>query len=183
MATLNGFAFLPADTFAEGPPAGADNGAIDALLRIQPISANGRTGPFPGQPVQGFSAVQFAPTGDGETFWFLSDNGFGNEANSTDYLLRLYQVAPSFSGLGGDGSVEVQGFVQLSDPNGLIPFEIENEGTEDRLLTGSDFDIESFVIDGNGDIWVGKNSAPSFCNSTVRESCCKRPSRPPTPWI
>ncbi len=50
---LTGFASLPADTFAEGSPAGAD------------ISANGRTGPFPGQPVQGFSGVQFAPNNGG----------------------------------------------------------------------------------------------------------------------
>ena len=55
MATLSGFASLPADTFAEGPPSGSDNGSIDAIARIQPISANGRTGPFDGQPVQGFA--------------------------------------------------------------------------------------------------------------------------------
>ncbi|MEB3212930.1 MAG: hypothetical protein VKL39_16370, partial [Leptolyngbyaceae bacterium] len=91
-STLLGFAVLPADTFADGPQSGADNGNIDAVNRIQPISANGRTGPFDGQPVQGFSAVQFAPGSDGTTFWFLSDNGFGGESNSTDYLLRLYQA-------------------------------------------------------------------------------------------
>ena len=57
--TLEGFASLAADTFAEGPPAGADSG--DGT----PISANRRTGPFEGQPVQGFSGVQFAPDGNG----------------------------------------------------------------------------------------------------------------------
>lgn len=51
---LAGFASLPADTFSEGPPAGGDDGSGN------PISANGRTGPFPGQPVQGFSGVQFS---------------------------------------------------------------------------------------------------------------------------
>jgi glycerophosphoryl diester phosphodiesterase len=55
---LKGFAVLPADTFAEGPPAG------------EGISANGRTGPFEGQPVQGFSGVQFSPAGEGQ---FLSN--------------------------------------------------------------------------------------------------------------
>ena len=159
--TLKGFAFLPADTFADGPPSGADNGAIDAIARIQPISANGRTGPFDGQPVQGFSGVQFAPGNNANTFWFLSDNGFGGQTNSTDYLLRLYQVDPDFAGTeNGDSSVDVQGFVQLSDPNNWIPFEIQNEGTTERLLTGADFDIESFVIDGNGDIWVGEEFGP-----------------------
>ena len=147
---LIGFSSLEADTFAEGPTSGGDSG--DGT----PISANGRTGPFDGQPVQGFSAVQFAPDGNG-AFWFLSDNGFGAQSNSKDYLLRLYQVDPNFAGAeNGDGSVEVQGFVQLADPNNLISFDIINGDTEERQLTGGDFDIESFVIDDNGDIWVGE---------------------------
>jgi glycerophosphoryl diester phosphodiesterase len=181
MATLNGFAFLPADTFADGPPSGADNGRIDAIARIQPISANGRTGPFDGQPVQGFSAVQFAPGSDGDTYWFLSDNGFGGEANSTDYLLRLYQVAPSFSGEGGDGSVEVQGFVQLSDPNGFIPFEIQNGDTDARLLTGADFDIESFVIDNSGDIWIGEEFGPFVLHFNSDGELLEAPIPTPNP--
>ncbi|PSN10059.1 hypothetical protein C7293_29455 [filamentous cyanobacterium CCT1] len=154
-AELTGFASLPADTFAAGPNAGGDDGTG------APISGNGRTGPFNSQPVQGFSGVQFAPGGDGSAFWFLSDNGFGAKANSADYLLRIYQVDPSLAGSeGGDRSVEVQGFVQLSDPNNLIPFDIVNEDTAERLLTGADFDIESFVIDGNGEIWVGDEFGP-----------------------
>ncbi|MGP1381994.1 MAG: glycerophosphodiester phosphodiesterase family protein [Thainema sp.] len=181
MATLNGFASLPADTFADGPPSGTDNGAIDAIARIQPVSGNGRTGPFDGQPVQGFSGVQFAPSGTGDTFWFLSDNGFGNEANSTDYLLRIYQAAPSFSGNGGDGSVEIEGFVQLSDPNGLIPFEIQNGDTSERLLTGTDFDIESFVIDGNGDIWVGDEFGPFILHFNSSGELLAAPIPTPNP--
>ncbi|WP_293108961.1 esterase-like activity of phytase family protein [Moorena sp. SIOASIH] len=118
-----------ADTFAEGPQSGADNG------NGEPISANGRTGPFDGQPVQGFSGVQFAPSGGG-SFWFLSDNGFGAQQNSADYLLRLYQVNPDFKGAeDGDGSVEIEGFVQLSDPDGKIPFKIVNEDSSGRFLT------------------------------------------------
>lgn len=46
---LEGRAVLPADTFAPGPPSGTQ------LPPSQPI--NGRTPPFPSQPVQGFSAV------------------------------------------------------------------------------------------------------------------------------
>ena len=181
MATLNGFAFLPADTFADGPQSGADNGAIDAIARIQPIVANGRTGPFDGQPVQGFSGVQFAPGSDGDTFWFLSDNGFGNEDNSKDYLLRLYQAVPSFNGTGGDGSVEIQGFVQLSDPNGLIPFAIQNGDTPERLLTGTDFDIESFVIAGNGDIWVGEEFGPYVLHFNPTGELIEAPIATPNP--
>ncbi|MBW4580229.1 MAG: esterase-like activity of phytase family protein [Tildeniella nuda ZEHNDER 1965/U140] len=145
--TLKGFASLPADTFAEGPPAG--NGGI---------AGNGRTGPFPGQPVQGFSGVQFA---DENRFWFLPDNGFGAKNNSADFLLRIYQVDPSLQGAeaSGDGSVKVGNFIQLRDPDKKVPFAITNE-TGDRLLTGADFDIESFVLAADGTIWVGEEFGP-----------------------
>ncbi|MEM7581468.1 MAG: esterase-like activity of phytase family protein [Cyanobacteria bacterium P01_A01_bin.80] len=145
---LTGFASLPADTFAEGPTVGAD------------ISANGRTGPFEGQPVQGFSGVQFAPNNDG-SYWFLSDNGFGSKDNSADYLLRIYQVNPDFKQEnGGDGTIEVEQFIQLSDPDNLIPFDIVNQESTQRLLTGADFDIESFVIAEDGSIWIGDEFGP-----------------------
>lgn len=151
---LAGFASLPADTFADGSAAGGNDGEGN------PIDANGRTGPFDGQPVQGFSGVQFAPDNTG-AFWFLSDNGFGTQENSSDYLLRIYQVDPKFAGIEeGDTSVEVESFIQLSDPDNLIDFDIINEDTEDRLLTGADFDVESFVIGDNGDIWVGEEFGP-----------------------
>ncbi|TAF07825.1 MAG: glycerophosphodiester phosphodiesterase [Nostocales cyanobacterium] len=143
---LIGFSSLPADTFAEGPESG--NG----------ISGNGRTGPFPGHPVQGFSGVQF--TGN-NSFYFLSDNGYGAKNNSADYLLRIYEVDPSFAGTeNGDSSVDVLGYIQLADPDNKIPFTIVNEGTSSRLLTGADFDIESFVIAKDGSIWVGDEFGP-----------------------
>ncbi|WP_414755669.1 esterase-like activity of phytase family protein [Anabaena sp. CCY 9910] len=143
---LVGFASLAADTYADGPASG--NG----------ISGNGRTGPFPGQPVQGFSAVQFANSG---SFYFLSDNGYGSKDNSADYLLRIYRLDPNFRGVeNGDGSVKILDYIQLSDPNNKIPFQIVNEGSADRLLTGADLDIESFVIDKDGSIWVGDEFGP-----------------------
>jgi glycerophosphoryl diester phosphodiesterase len=146
MVELIGFASLPADTFAPGPDSG--NG----------ISANGRTGPFTGQPVQGFSGVQFA---DDNSFYFLSDNGYGAKNNSADYLLRIYHVDPDFKGTeNGDGSVDILGFIQLSDPDNKVPFSIVNEGTGERLLTGADFDIESIVIDPDGSIWIGDEFGP-----------------------
>ncbi|MBV6622952.1 MAG: esterase-like activity of phytase family protein [Rivularia sp. (in: Bacteria)] len=145
---LTGFASLPADTFAEGSPAGAD------------ISANRRTGPFEGQPVQGFSGVQFAP-GNNNSYWFLSDNGFGNKNNSSDYLLRIYQLDPDFKKANaGNGTIEVEKFIQLSDPDNLIPFDIVNDDSPQRFLTGADFDIESFVIANDGSIWVGDEFGP-----------------------
>ena len=96
IVTLKGFASLPADTFAAGPQSGK---AITGNL-------NGKTIPFASQPVQGFSGVQVA---DGNSFWYLSDNGFGAKDNSADFLLRLYRLDPSFQGYeaGGDGSIKV----------------------------------------------------------------------------
>jgi len=145
-AQLQGFASLPADTFAAGPAAG------------QNISANGRTGPFNGQPVQGFSGVQLKSQ---NSYWFLSDNGFGSKTNSADFLLRIYQIDPNFKESGtGDGSVDVLNFIQLSDPDKKVPFEIQNEDSSDRLLTGADFDVESFVLASDGTIWVGDEFGP-----------------------
>ncbi|BAZ45230.1 putative glycerophosphoryl diester phosphodiesterase [Chondrocystis sp. NIES-4102] len=149
-----GFTSLPADTFADGTPAGGNDG------EGKPIDANGRTGPFDGQPVQGFSGVQFAPDNTG-SFWFLSDNGFGTKENSSDYLLRIYQADPNFRGVeNGDGNIAIENFIQLADPDNLIPFDITNQDSPERLLTGSDFDLESLSIDSNGDIWVGDEFGP-----------------------
>ncbi|MEM1171180.1 MAG: glycerophosphodiester phosphodiesterase family protein [Cyanobacteria bacterium P01_H01_bin.35] len=171
MPELVGFAVLPADTFADGPPSGNFFG-----------TTNGRETPFDSQPVQGFSGVQFAPgSEDGSTYWFLSDNGFGAQGNSADYLLRLYQVDPDFAGTeDGDTSVEIQGFVQLADPNNLIPFDIINEDTSDRLLTGADFDIESFVIDNDGDIWIGEEFGPYILHFDTTGTLLEAPIATPS---
>ena len=146
--TLKGFASLPADTFAEGPPSGS---TITG-------TTNGRPIPFSTQPIQGFSGVQSAATG---LYWFLSDNGFGAKNNSSDYLLRLYQADPSFKGSeSGTGGINILGFTQLSDPDKKVPFKIVNEATGDRNLTGADFDVESFVIAKDGTIWIGDEFGP-----------------------
>jgi hypothetical protein len=150
--TLVGFSYLPADTFADGSPSGANDGTG------KPISSNGRTGPFPGQPVQGFSGVQFA---DSDSYWFLSDNGFGSQTNSADYLLRIHKVDPDFKTVdNGNGNAESTEFIQLSDPNNLIGWQIVNETSPDRQLTGADFDPESIVLAEDGTIWVGEEFGP-----------------------
>jgi glycerophosphoryl diester phosphodiesterase len=148
MTALKGFASLPADTFAPGPQSGA----------FITGTTNGRTIPFSSQPVQGFSAVQFADIYG--NYWFMPDNGYGAKANSADFLLRIYKVNPSFQGLGGDGTVKVGNFIQLSDPDKKAGFSIVNNTTSDRLLTGADFDIESFNIAKDGSIWIGEEFGP-----------------------
>ena len=150
--TLEGRAVLPADTFAPGPPSGSGLEADEVV--------GGRETPFEGQPVGGISAVLDA--GGGE-YLVMADNGFGTKGNSADFLLRLYRVRPDF----GDGGVRVRSYVQLRDPDDRIPFEITNENTAERFLTGADFDIESVRQDFRGDLWFGDEFGPFLLHTDV----------------
>ncbi len=145
---LVGYAVLPADTFAAGPASGQFAG--DGTKAAQPR--------FSGQPVQGFSGVHFGPGG---SYVFMPDNGFGSKYNSSDFLLRLYTLTltPKTTPA-GTGAVNVGSFLQLRDPDRKVPFLIVNENTPDRLLTGSDFDIESFVPMSDGTLWIGEEFGP-----------------------
>lgn len=145
--TLVSFAKLDVETYAAGPNSGAFvNGA------------NGIFSPFKGQPVQGFSAA--LKNGDG-TYMAMADNGFGTQDNSSDFLLRIYQIKPDFrSKTGGTAKVQIMSFIQLKDPNKLVPFTIINQNTSDRLLTGADFDPESMQRTADGTYWIGDEFGP-----------------------
>ena len=156
------FASLPADTFAPGPTSGQ---------LIAP--ANGRVPPFVDkQPVQGFSSVLRTPGGD---FLAMSDNGFGAKPNSPDYVLRFHRIDPDFrTATGGSGTIAVETFTTLSDPFHKVNFPIVADGAtypgtaipvdddikERRLLTGGDFDIESFRQAPDGTYWFGDEFGP-----------------------
>jgi hypothetical protein len=140
--TLTGFASLPALTFVPGSePSGA-------ALGTAPV--NGIAAPFADQPVQGFSGVLRNRDG---TFDVLSDNGFGNKANSADFLLRIHRIAPVIK----TGAVDVLGGFNLTDPNNQVPFPLTRP---DRVLTGSDFDVESIVRGRDGSLWIGDEFGP-----------------------
>jgi len=147
---LVGRAVLPADTFAPGPTSGQ-------FIGEGPI--NGVLPPFIGeQPVQGFSAVLKKDDG---SFYVMSDNGFGSKENSRDYNLRVYTIEPDFERSdGGSGTISVEGFFELKDPDDLIPFPIVNEWTSERILTGADFDIESMQMAPDGTFWLGDEFGP-----------------------
>jgi glycerophosphoryl diester phosphodiesterase len=149
-AELIGYAELPADTFAPGPDSGQFEGNGNKLAAPR----------FTGQPIQGFSAIQFGAKSG--SYWVMSDNGFGSKYNSPDYLLRLYQITPDPVTVdGGSGEVAIDArFIQLRDPDQLVSFMIVNEFTRERLLTGFDFDVESFVIAEDGTIWIGDEFGP-----------------------
>ncbi|MER6825013.1 esterase-like activity of phytase family protein [Streptosporangium sp. NPDC000563] len=141
-ATLTGFAFLPALTFVPGSePSGSQLGTA-------PV--NGVTPPFAGQPVQGFSGVVRRHDG---TFEALSDNGFGSQANSADFLLRVHRVRPDFR----REKVTVLGGFDLSDPDRRVTWPLTRA---DRKLTGADFDVESIVRTVDGTYWIGDEFGP-----------------------
>lgn len=145
--TLVSFAKLDVATYADGPDSG---------LYVK--GANGIYPPFKGQPVQGFSGA--LKNADG-TYLVMSDNGFGAQDNSADYLLRLYNISVDFrAAKTNSNNVKVLSHIQLRDPNKLVPFKIVNESTAERLLTGADFDPESIQRDKNGDIWIGDEFGP-----------------------
>ena len=160
--TLTAFASLPAETYAAGPTSGKFASA-----------ANGVTPPFlQKQPVQGVSSVLRAWNGD---YLIMSDNGFGNIANSADYVLRVYRISPEFkTRRGGDGSIDVKSFFSLRDPFHKVNFPIVAQGEfypnstievdesirDRRLLTGGDFDIESFREAPDGTYWFGDEFGP-----------------------
>jgi hypothetical protein len=147
--TLEGRAVLPVGTYAPGPKSGE-------FFAGQTI--NGISFPTPSQPVEGFSAV-VSGRHPGE-YLAMPDNGFGNKANSFDFLLRAYFIHPDFkTAKGGTGAVDVDlgDFVQFKDPNSLIGFAIKRP---DRLLTGADLDPESLQRGKDGDLWMGEEFGP-----------------------
>ncbi|MFI5892825.1 esterase-like activity of phytase family protein [Actinoplanes sp. NPDC051513] len=139
--TLTAFASLPAATFVLGSePSGAKATG----------NTNGHAVPFADQPIQGFSGI--LDNGDG-SYDVLSDNGYGNQANSGDFLLRIQRLAPAFA----TGTVDVVGGITLSDPDSKVSWPLTRA---DRVLTGSDFDVESITRGWDGTYWIGDEFGP-----------------------
>ena len=172
-AKLVGQASLPALTVIEAPSDAPDSlrtsgkftapgnrrqetvGSIPGTSFLSDRAAPRPTGislPFAGQPVQGFSGIK--TLGDG-TFLVLSDNGFGNKANSPDAMLSFHRVRPDWQ----TGRVERLQTVFLHDPDRVLPFLIVNEGTTKRYLTGGDLDIESIQPIGDS-LYFGDEFGP-----------------------
>jgi glycerophosphoryl diester phosphodiesterase len=168
---LAGHALLPAATFAAGPTSGQWIGA-------GPI--NGQDVPFVDrQPVQGFSAMLVEPDG---TLLALSDNGFGTVEASADYHLRLYRLAVDFAtAAGGTGRVDVLGWIELSDPDGHVPFLVVNGHTHERVLTGADFDVESLRRAPDGTLWIGDELGPFLLHADAEGRLLAPPVELPDP--
>ena len=172
-ATLTGHAVLPAKTFIAAPKdAPADlqvSGKFTTGQRVEKIgsvegkSAGRGTGvslPFKGQPVQGHSGIKRMADG---SYWLLTDNGAGSKANSPDFMLFLNRYTVDFKG----GQFKRQETVFLHDPDKKVPFRIVHEGTKQRYLTGSDFDLEGFQIAG-GHFWIGDEFGPYLIKADMK---------------
>ncbi|HXV90399.1 MAG TPA: esterase-like activity of phytase family protein [Gemmatimonadales bacterium] len=171
---------LPAATYRAGsPPSGAFFSSAERATAL----ANGVPGPASGpyfgeQPVQGFSSM--VPADDG-TWWALSDNGYAWRTNSADFQLAMYRVG---SAPADAGRLAVLETILLHDPDRHISWTIVCDpgggpalpgfsfnvlpapppacGAEParRILTGFDFDPESFVRAADGTFWVGEEFGP-----------------------
>lgn len=164
-AVLEGHAILPAASVIQAPDdAPADlkiAGKYTSRTRHEALGgimgkSNGReTGmklPFKGQPLQGHSGIQVMDDG---SVWIVTDNGFGNKANSPDSMLYANHYDIDWK----SGEFKHLGTVFLSDPDKKVPFRIVHEDTRERYLTGSDFDLESMQIIGEN-IWFGEEFGP-----------------------
>jgi hypothetical protein len=147
---------MPAEAFRGGPPAGQFD--ADGRRAAQPR--------FESQPVQGVSSIKPGPTAG--AWWALSDNGFGNRWNSSDYRLCIYlfDVRPR-TAAGADTSNALQAVIELSDPAHFFPWRIADERDPERLLTGADADPESLVAMPDGTFWVGDEFGPWLLHFSV----------------
>lgn len=166
--TLTGRAVLPATTYADGPASGRYLGTA---------AINGVTPPFARQPVQGFSAVL---RNDDGSLMVMADNGYGSIENSADFHLRVYTVEPAWkTASGGEGSVAVRSFIELKDPDRRIPFAITNHFSEERILTGADFDLESMQRAPDGTLWFGDEFGPFLIHTDAEGKVLEAPIRLP----
>jgi hypothetical protein len=186
-------AVLPSASFSPGPTSGQyASGANGVVLPL-----------IDRQPVQGFSAVLRGPAKG--TYLVMADNGFGNKANSPDALLRVYAVKPDFEAgtvqpanrFTGDAydSFLPDTFITLRDPGRKIPWPIVADGANypgtptgggapipvdaairaDRLLTGADFDIESFRRAPDGTLWFGDEFGPFLIHTDAHGRVLEAP--------
>lgn len=179
-ATLVGWSVLPTETYVPGSaPSGhwtTGNAAVPA--------------PYPGQPVQGFSATHALADG---SYLVMSDNGFGAKANSADFELVVHRIRPDLT----TGRTTYEGLqLTLSDPDRHIPWTIWRDGgcaaatslpagyscpAPDRVLTGWDFDPESMQVAKDGTLWFGEEFGPYLLHTNDRGELLEAPL--PTPGV
>lgn len=183
--TLIGFASLPADTYVAGPTTGQ---FISGGDYTSATAGYGYQLPFVNkQPMQGFSALANGPAAG--CFYVMQDNGFGSKATSPSALLHVYAMKPdwvsgkvtpaNFATCDTLTSFDANSFMRLRDPDRKLSYAIVADGANypgttqsgatlavdpqiksGRLLTGGDLDLESMVVDADGNFWFGDEFGP-----------------------
>lgn len=177
-ATLVGWSALPTQTYV---PDSAPSGHWTNGNAAEPA-------PYPGQPVQGFSATHAFADG---SYLVMSDNGFGAKANSADFELAVHRIRPDLA----TGRTSYDGLeFNLSDPERHIPWTIWRDGAceasgslpagyacpaPDRILTGWDFDPESMQIAKDGTFWFGEEFGPYLLHTNDRGDLLEPPIATP----
>lgn len=177
---LVGRSVLPAETYR---PGSAPSGFFQTGTTLVPR-------PYPAQPVQGFSAMHRNADG---TYLVMTDNGYGNKANSPDFDLVVNQIRPDT--VTGHTAYLGLKFV-LSDPAHHVGWTIWRDGgcasaaslpagyqcpAPDRVLTGWDFDIESMEVAPDGTFWFGDEFGPFLLHTDAAGHLLQAPV--PTPGV
>lgn len=179
--TLSGWARLPAATLADGPTSGQFAGPNPYGTNLPPYADQ--------QPVQGFSGVLKGPRPGSFRFLVDNGFGSqANSADALlrAYTVRIDWK----SRFGGSGTVtpadwhtgrarttfDARTRIDFRDPNRRLNLPIQADFTHyyddaarpevdptiraGRLLTGADFDVESFRVDRDGNFWIGDEFGP-----------------------
>ncbi len=142
---LTGRAILPADTIIPGPMVG----------RVLGPKINGRTLPFHGVPVQGFSSIIAL---NDSMHLLLQDNGFGTLANSPDVPLQWFHFRLNMpDSPETPGMVALENVTYITDPKLYL-----RETPPGGRLTGAHLDPESFVRLADGTFWIGDEFGPAL---------------------
>lgn len=176
-ATLTGWSVLPTKTYDPGTEASGFWTTGNAHIPA----------PYPAQPIQGFSGTQRLADG---TYLAISDNGFGVKANSADFQLAVHHIAPNTA----TERTAYLGTTHLSDPKRLVPWTLWRDGAcdpatavqpgytcpaPDRILTGWDFDVESFQVARDGTWWFGDEFGPYLLHTNADGVLLQAPIRTP----
>lgn len=178
--TLAGWAMLPVDTLSDGPTSGqfAGRGQFGRALPL-----------VDRQPVQGFSAVNTGPA-SGTFYVLVDNGFGAKVNSADSLLRIYSVRPDFRTAAGGTGGVSAvhfrtgailpsfapESYITLHDPDGRAGFSIVATATtypgtpsdvpvasairSARLLTGADFDPESFRRDRSGNLWFGDEFGP-----------------------
>jgi hypothetical protein len=177
--TLTGFALLDANTFADGPTSGQfitpNNGITPPFIDKQPVQGFSAVlnGPAPGtyyvMPDNGFGAKDNSADALLRVYALKPDfkTATGGSGTVSPVNFNSGAVQPTFSGSSFIGLRDPDrklGFPIVASmanyPNGISNIPVAPAITSGRLLTGSDFDIESVRKDKNGNLWFGDEFGP-----------------------